>query len=165
MILELSSNNNSSSIKKDSENELKSNESFNNNNNGNNLLLNDNKKLNLINVEESLKNKIKSPTENSINKDLNSPKNKLTLSTPKNEENNNFIKLIPMGKSKTLVNSENDNNNINLNTNSIGNENILNTNPNLQPGVIKLNKIEQTDSDRNKPKKTVKFSNFINNIK
>jgi hypothetical protein len=70
-----------------------------------------------------------------------------------------------MGKSKTLVNSENDNNNINLNTNSIGNENILNTNPNLQPGVIKLNKIEQTDSDRNKPKKTVKFSNFINNIK
>ena len=165
MILELSSNNNSSSIKKDSENELKSNESFNNNNNGNNLLLNDNKKLNLINVEESLKNKIKSPTENSINKDLNSPKNKLTLSTPKNEENNNFIKLIPMGKSKTLVNSENDNNNINLNTNSNGNENILNTNPNLQPGVIKLNKIEQTDSDRNKPKKTVKFSNFINNIK
>ena len=165
MILELSSNNNSSSIKKDSENELKSNESFNNNNNGNNLLLNDNKKLNLINVEESLKNKIKSPTENSINKDLNSPKNKLTLSTPKNEENNNFIKLIPMGKSKTLINAENDNNNINLNTNSNGNENILNTNPNLQPGVIKLNKIEQTDSDRNKPKKTVKFSNFINNIK
>ena len=62
-----------------------------------------------------------------------------------------------MGKSKTLVNSENDNNNINLNTNSNGNENILNTNPNLQPGVIKLNKIEQTESDRNKPKKTVKF--------
>jgi hypothetical protein len=37
------------------------------------------------------------------------------------------------------------------------NENISNTNPNLQPGVIKLNKIEQTESDRNKPKKTVKF--------
>ena len=157
LILNLSSNNDSSSIKRDSENELKSNDSFNNNNNGNNLLLIENNKKKNINLnigEDS--NKIKSPTENSTNKEFNlSPR---TLNTPKNDKTNNFIKLIPMTKSKTLINSNNNNNNDNnLNTNSNGNENILNTNPNLQSGVLKLNKIEQTEADKNKRKKTVKF--------
>ena len=152
MVLNLSSYD-GSSIKKDSENELKSNDSFNNNNNGKNLLLIDNDKKKNINLnfgEDS--NKIKSPIENSTNKDFN-----LSPRTPKNDKKNDFIKLIPMTKSKTLINLNNDNDNNNLNTDSNGNENILNTNPSLQPGVLKLNKIEQTEADKNKIKKTVKF--------
>jgi hypothetical protein len=165
MVLDLASSNGSSSMKRESEKDLKSNNSDENNNNNvinkniiKDLLIteNDNKIENNLNlVEDSNRSKSKSPFENQKNN------NKLTLNTPKSNKSNksnnldDVIKLIPLAKSSTFANNINLNNNTTSNENNLNN---LNTNSNLQPGVLKLNKIEQTESDRNKIRKTVKFA-------